>query len=143
MSWLARITVGVGCLACICVPVFYDLVNKNTVFSIRKCVLLGVIVLCAIIVGYTDNAHAAIASRDYVEQVSETKESLSNKTDTIDETSTTAQYPSAKSVYDGLSYRVDIRNGTEQTLAGKYTVSGEFIVPDQPLPALKAIPETE
>lgn len=90
-----------------------------------------------------NSAYANIASKEYVVQLSDVKESLSNKTDTLDETSTTTQYPSAKSVYDNLAYRVDTRNNANQTLAGKYTVSGEFIVPDQPLPTVQTITETE
>lgn len=90
-----------------------------------------------------DGAYANIASKEYVVQLSDVKESLSNKTDTLDEKSTTTQYPSAKSVYDNLAYRVDTRNNANQTLVGKYTVSGEFIVPDQPLPTVQTITETE
>lgn len=79
-------------------------------------------------------SYANVASGAWVTQISDTKESLSNKTDTLTAESTSDQYPSAKTVYDGLSYRVDTRGDAEQTLAGKYTVSGELSVPDQPLP---------
>lgn len=91
----------------------------------------------------SNSAYADIASKEYVVKLSDVKESLSNKTDTLDEASTATQYPSAKSVYDNLTYRVDVRDSANQTLAGKYTVSGEFIVPDQPLPTVQTITETE
>lgn len=65
-----------------------------------------------------DGAYANIASKEYVAKLSDVKESLSNKTDMLDETSTTTQYPSAKSVYDNLTYRVDVRDSANQTLAG-------------------------
>ncbi len=105
-----------------------------------------ILVILSLLLGASfcnDGAYANIASKEYVVKLSDVKESLSNKTDTLDETSTTAQYPSAKSVYDNLAYRVDVRDSADQTLAGKYTVSGEFIVPNQPLPTVQTITETE
>lgn len=110
-----------------------EMVNRTLVFlSLGVYALLG-----------NNSAYANIASKEYVAKISDVKESLSNKTDTLDEASTTIQYPSAKSVYDNLAYRVDVRDSANQTLAGKYTVSGEFIVPDQPLPTVQTITETE
>ena len=82
-------------------------------------------------------SYANVASKAYVDDLSGAKESLSNKTNTLTAESTAEQYPSAKTVYDGLSYRVDTRDDAEQTLGGKYTVSGEFSVPDQPLPTIE------
>lgn len=105
-----------------------------------------ILVILSLLLGASfcnDGAYANIASKEYVVKLSDVKESLSNKTDTLDEASTTTQYPSAKSVYDHLTYRVDVRDSANQTLAGKYTVSGEFIVPDQPLPTVQTITETE
>ena len=93
--------------------------------------------VACISLGRIPASYANVASSSYVTQISETKESLSNKTDTLTAESTADQYPSAKTVYDGLSYRVDTRDDAEQTLAGKYTVSGELAVPDQPLPTIE------
>lgn len=62
------------------------------------------------------------------------KEDASNKTTTISSSSTDTQYPSAHAVYSAVSNRVDTASSAVQTMAGKYTVSGSLIVPDQPLP---------
>lgn len=62
------------------------------------------------------------------------KEDASNKTTTISSSSTDSQYPSAHAVYSAVSNRVDTASSAVQTMAGKYTVSGSLIVPDQPLP---------
>ena len=86
---------------------------------------------------HCDSMAASVASKAYVDDLLGAKESLSNKTDTLTAESTSDQYPSAKTVYDGLSYRVDTRDDAEQTLAGKYTVSGALTVPDQPLPTIE------
>lgn len=64
----------------------------------------------------------------------DTKENASNKTTTISSSSTDTQYPSAHAVYSAVSNRVDTASSAVQTMAGKYTVSGSLIVPDQPLP---------
>lgn len=98
--------------------------------QLRIMFLFAVGVLCI----HRGSVAASVASRAYVDGLSGGKESLSNKTDTLTAESTSDQYPNAKTVYDGLSYRVDTRGDAEQTLAGKYTVSGELSVPDQPLP---------
>ena len=98
--------------------------------QLRIMFLFAVGVLCI----HRGSVAASVASRAYVDGLSGGKESLSNKTDTLTAESTSDQYPSAKTVYDGLSYRVDTRGDAEQTLAGKYTVSGALSVPDQPLP---------
>lgn len=81
-----------------------------------------ILVILSLLLGASfcnDGAYANIASKEYVAKLSDVKESLSNKTDMLDETSTTTQYPSAKSVYDNLTYRVDVRDSANQTLAGK------------------------
>lgn len=62
------------------------------------------------------------------------KEDASNKTTSISSSSTDTQYPSAHAVYSAVSNRVDTSSSAVQTMAGKYTVSGSLIVPDQPLP---------
>lgn len=62
------------------------------------------------------------------------KENASNKTTTISSSSTDTQYPSAHAVYSAVSNRVDTASSAVQTMAGRYTVSGSLIVPDQPLP---------
>lgn len=86
-----------------------------------------------------------IAAISYVERITDalkttltttinTKEDASNKTTTISSSSTDTQYPSAHAVYSAVSNRVDTSSSAVQTMAGKYTVSGSLIVPDQPLP---------
>ncbi|MDO5012745.1 MAG: hypothetical protein Q4E56_04510 [Pseudomonadota bacterium] len=86
-----------------------------------------------------------IAAISYVERITDAlkttlttsidaKEDASNKTTTISSSSTDTQYPSAHAVYSAVSGRVDTSSSAVQTMAGKYTVSGSLIVPDQPLP---------
>lgn len=95
--------------------------------------------------GSTSTTTGGLAAVSYVKTITnalkttltasiDTKENASNKTTTISSSSTDTQYPSAHAVYSAVSNRVDTASSAVQTMAGKYTVSGSLIVPDQPLP---------
>lgn len=95
--------------------------------------------------GSTSTTTGGIAGVNYVKTITnalkttltasiDAKEDASNKTTTISSSSTDTQYPSAHAVYSAVSNRVDTSSSAVQTMAGKYTVSGSLIVPDQLLP---------
>lgn len=75
-----------------------------------------------------------IASVGYVKEVIATKENTTNKVTSLTSSATNTQYPSALAVYSAVSERVSTSSAANQSMAGKYNVTGTLSVPDLPLP---------
>lgn len=75
-----------------------------------------------------------IASVGYVKEVIATKENTTNKVTSLTSSATDTQYPSALAVYSAVSERVSTSSAANQSMAGKYNVTGTLSVPDLPLP---------
>ena len=62
------------------------------------------------------------------------KENTMNKVTSLTPSVTDVQYPSALAVYSSVSERVSTSSAANQSMAGKYNVTGTLSVPDLPLP---------
>lgn len=82
----------------------------------------------------TSTTTSGIASVGYVKEVIATKENTTNKVTSLTSSATDTQYPSALAVYSAVSERVSTSSAANQSMAGKYNVTGTLSVPDLPLP---------
>lgn len=78
---------------------------------------------------------SGIAGVSYVKDVVATKESTTNKVTSLTSSATNTQYPSALAVYSAVSERVSTSSAADQSMGGKYNVTGTLSVPDLPLPS--------
>lgn len=83
----------------------------------------------------TSTTTSGIAGVSYVKEVVATKESTTNKVTSLTSSATNTQYPSALAVYSAVSERVSTSSAANQSMAGKYNVTGTLSVPDLPLPS--------
>ena len=84
--------------------------------------------------GTTYAATSGIAGVSYVKDVVANKENTMNKVTSLIPSVTDVQYPSALAVYSAVSERVSTSSAANQSMAGKYNVTGTLSVPDLPLP---------
>ena len=77
---------------------------------------------------------SGIAGVSYVKDVVANKENTMNKVISLTPSVTDVQYPSALAVYSSVSERVSTSSAANQSMAGKYNVTGTLSVPDLPLP---------
>lgn len=84
--------------------------------------------------GTTYAATSGIAGVSYVKDVVANTENTMNKVTSLTPSVTDVQYPSALAVYSAVSERVSTSSAANQSMAGKYNVTGTLSVPDLPLP---------
>lgn len=123
-------TVFFGCVfaAVFCVSDLYAVTNKGE--PVAKCYdVQGNEVPCS------TTTTSGIAGVSYVKDVVATKESTTNKVTSLTSSVTDSQYPSALAVYSAVSERVSTSSAADQSMAGKYNVTGTLSVPDLPLPS--------
>lgn len=82
----------------------------------------------------TSTTTSGIAGVSYVKDVVANKENTMNKITSLTPSVTDVQYPSALAVYSSVSERVSISSAANQSMAGKYNVTGTLSIPDLPLP---------
>ncbi len=84
----------------------------------------------------TDSQYpSALSVYSYVNDSVATKENTTNKVNSLTSSVTDSQYPSALAVYSAVSERVSTSSAADQSMAGKYNVTGTLSVPDLPLPS--------
>lgn len=84
--------------------------------------------------GTTYATTSGIAGVSYVKDVVANKENTMNKITSLTPSVTDVQYPSALAVYSSVPERVSTSSAANQSMAGKYNVTGTLSVPDLPLP---------
>lgn len=131
-------------LVCFCLVVFFGLcflvVFLQLFFVFRTYMpqksLFHIVMICrGNIVPCPSEIARRIASVGYVKEVIATKENTTNKVTSLTSSATDTQYPSALAVYSAVSERVSTSSAADQSMAGKYNVTGTLSVPDLPLPS--------